>query len=145
MNGIVLDVNNIGHSSSSRLKTCRGGIAVVMRLTNVSAAPRAHGDTTQKRPGLYVCRGVAAWNRDRDQGLEERDFTRPQQVVAVQRSSAVTFFNRTVSLTCPKQASCLAFPPAKQELYDALAIRIEPLRRREWICRNEPRLLALLD
>ena len=74
MNGIVLDVNNIGHSSSSRLKACRGGIAVVMRLTNVSAAPRAHGDTTQKRPGLYVYRGVAAWNRDR--GLR-RWFTPP--------------------------------------------------------------------
>ena len=65
---------NIGHSSSSRLKACRGGIAVVMRLTNVGAAPRAHGDTSQKRPGLYVCRGVAAWNRDR--GLR-RWFTPP--------------------------------------------------------------------
>ena len=57
-----------------------------------------------------------SFRRVSEEGLEERDFTRPQQVVAVQRSSAVTFFNRTVSLTCPKQASCLAFPPAKQEL-----------------------------
>ena len=58
----------------------------------------------------------ASFRRVSEEGLEERDFTRPQQVVAVQRPPAVALFDRSERLAGPKQTSTLTFPAAKQEL-----------------------------